>query len=48
MDAMRMNQGNVSQYPIVEEEPIADVSRMSDVAANVHPRMCDGIYISGK
>jgi hypothetical protein len=24
MDAMRMNQGNVSQCPIIEEEPNAD------------------------
>jgi hypothetical protein len=27
MDAMRMNQGNVSQCPIIEEEPNADVTR---------------------
>jgi len=27
MDAMRMNQGNVSQYPIVEEEPNANAAR---------------------
>jgi len=27
IDAMRMNQGNVSQCPIVEEEPNADVAR---------------------
>jgi hypothetical protein len=27
MDAMRMNQGNVSQCPIVEEEPNADATR---------------------
>jgi len=27
MDAMRMNQGNVSQYAIVEEKPNADVAR---------------------
>jgi len=27
MDAMRMNQGNVSQCPIIEEEPNADVAR---------------------
>jgi hypothetical protein len=26
MDAMRMNQGNVSQCPIVEEEPNADAA----------------------
>jgi len=27
MDAMRMNQGNVSQCPIIEEEPNADATR---------------------
>ena len=27
MDAMRMNEGNVSQCPIVEEEPNADAAR---------------------
>jgi len=27
MDAMRINQGNVSQCPIVEEEPNADAAR---------------------
>jgi len=27
MDAMRMNQGNVSHGPIVEEEPNTDVTR---------------------
>jgi VIT1/CCC1 family predicted Fe2+/Mn2+ transporter len=31
MDAMRMNQGNVSQCPIVEEEPNADVARFFDL-----------------
>jgi len=28
MDAMRMNQGNVSQCPIIEEEPNADAARV--------------------
>jgi hypothetical protein len=27
IDAMRMNQGNVSQCPIIEEEPNADATR---------------------
>jgi VIT1/CCC1 family predicted Fe2+/Mn2+ transporter len=27
MDVMRMNQGNVSQCPIVEEEPNTDAAR---------------------
>jgi len=31
MDAMRMNQGNVSQCPIVEEEHNADVTRFFDL-----------------
>jgi hypothetical protein len=31
MDAMRMNQGNVSQCPIVEEEPNADATRFFDM-----------------
>jgi hypothetical protein len=30
MDAMRMNQGNVSQCPIIEEEPNADATRFFD------------------
>ena len=31
MDAMRMNQGNVNQCPIVEEEPNADAARFFDL-----------------
>jgi len=31
MDAMRMNQGNVSECPIVEEEPNADATRFFDL-----------------
>jgi hypothetical protein len=31
IDAMRMNQGNVSQCPIVEEEPIVDAARFFDL-----------------
>jgi len=31
MDAMRMNQGNVSQCPIVEEEPNVDATRFFDL-----------------
>jgi len=30
MDAMRMNQGNVSQCPIIEEEPNADATKFFD------------------
>jgi hypothetical protein len=31
MDAMRINQGNVNQCPIVEEEPNADATRFFDL-----------------
>ena len=31
MDAMTMNQGNVSQCPIEEEEPNADAARFFDL-----------------
>jgi hypothetical protein len=31
MDAMRMNQGHANQYPIIDEEPNADVARFSDL-----------------
>jgi hypothetical protein len=31
MDAMRMNQDNVNQCPIIEEEPNADVARFFDI-----------------
>ena len=31
MDAMRMNQGNVSQCPIVEEEPNAEAAKFFDL-----------------
>jgi hypothetical protein len=31
IDAMRMSKGNVSECPIVEEEPNADVARFFDL-----------------
>jgi len=31
MDVMRMSEGNVSEYPIIEEEPNADASRFFDL-----------------
>jgi hypothetical protein len=31
IDAMKMNQGNVSQCPIVEEEPNVDATRFFDL-----------------
>jgi len=30
MDAMRMNQGNVNQCPIIEKEPNTDAARFFD------------------
>ena len=37
MDAMRMNQGNVSQCPIIEEEPNADAARFFDLLKDSDP-----------
>jgi hypothetical protein len=31
MNAISMNQGNVSQHPIIEEEPNADATRFFDL-----------------
>jgi len=42
MDAMRMNQGNVSQCPIVEEEPIADAARFFDLLKDYDEPLWDG------
>jgi len=42
MDAMRMNQGNVSQCPIVEEEPNADATRFSDLLKDSNEPLWDG------
>jgi hypothetical protein len=42
MDAMRMNQGNVSQCPIVEEEPIADAARFFDLLKDSDEPLWDG------
>jgi hypothetical protein len=42
IDAMRMNQGNVSQCPIVEEEPNADATRFSllvELKRMLHPHV---------
>ena len=41
MDAMRMNQGNVSQCPIVEE-PNADVARFFDLLKDSDEPLWDG------
>jgi len=42
MDAMRMNQDNVSQCPIVEEEPNADAARFFDLLKNSDESLWDG------
>jgi hypothetical protein len=42
MDAMRMNQGNVSQYPIIEEEPNADATRFFDLLKDFDEPLWDG------
>jgi hypothetical protein len=42
MDAMRMNQGNVSQYPFVEEEPNADAARFFDLLKDSDELLWDG------
>jgi hypothetical protein len=42
IDAMRMNQGNVSQCPIVEEEPNADAARFFDLLKDSDELLWDG------
>jgi hypothetical protein len=42
MDAMRMNQGNVSQCPIIEEEPNADAARFFDLLKDSDEPLWDG------
>jgi hypothetical protein len=42
MDVMRMNQGNVSQCPIVEEEPNADTTRFFDLLKDYDEPLWDG------
>jgi hypothetical protein len=42
MDAMRMNQGNISQCPIVEEEPNADVAGFFDLLKDCDKPLRDG------
>jgi hypothetical protein len=42
MDAMRMNQGNVSQCLIVEEEPNADATRFFDLLKDSEEPLWDG------
>jgi hypothetical protein len=42
MDAMRMNQGNVSQFPIIEEEPNAYAARFFDLLKDSDNQLWDG------
>jgi hypothetical protein len=42
MDAMRLYQGNVSQYSIVEEEPNADATRFFDMLKDSDELLWDG------
>jgi hypothetical protein len=42
MDAMRMNQGNVSQCPIVEEEHNVDATRFFDLLKDSDEPLWDG------
>ena len=42
IDAMRMNQGNASQSPIVEEEPNADTTRFFDLLKDSDEILWDG------
>jgi len=42
MDAMRMNQGNVSQCPIIEEEPNIDATRFFDLLKDSDEPLWDG------
>jgi len=48
MDAMRMNQGNVSQCPIVEEEPNADVARFFDLLKDSNEPLWDSCTNNSK
>jgi hypothetical protein len=42
LDAMRMNQGNVSQCPIVEKESNADATRFFDMLKDSDEPLWDG------
>jgi hypothetical protein len=42
IDAMRMNQGNGSQCPIIEEEPNADATRFFDLLKDSDVPLWDG------
>ena len=42
MDAMRMTEGNVSECPIIEEEPNADTTRFFDLLKDYDEPLWDG------
>jgi hypothetical protein len=42
MDALRMNQGNVSYCPIIEEEPNTDATRFFDLLKDSNEPLWDG------
>jgi hypothetical protein len=42
MDAMRMNQGHVDQYPIVDEEPNVDAVRFFNLLKDSDEPLWDG------
>ena len=44
MDTMRMNQGNVSQCPIIEEEPNADATRFFDLLKDSNEPFMGWLY----
>jgi hypothetical protein len=41
IDAMRMSEGNVSECPIVEEEPNANAARFFDLLKDSDELLCD-------
>ena len=42
MDVMRMSEGNVSECPIIEEEPNADAARFFDLLKDSYESLWDG------
>ena len=48
MDAMRMNQGNVSQCSIIEEDLNADAARFFDLLKDYDEPLWDGCTNQGK
>jgi len=42
MDAMRMNQNHVGQFPVVDEEPNADAARFFNILKDFDKPLYDG------